>query len=131
RHIQATASARGRGRVFAEVNKTDYITTPGTKGNATTLKADQFEQLLKANLDKGKFSVYMVAPWGCVMGIRTGTNWSFYLQENGTVICNIVSKNGVEIRKFSRPMGVRKIYPGTGVAVADLSMQMPVKVIKT
>lgn len=130
RHINNTASAGARGRIMAEVNKTDYIKTPGTIGNSTTPKAMQYEALLKQNLDKGKFSVYMVNPWGCVMGIRTGNNWSFYLQENGTVICNIVSKTGVEVRKYSRPMGIRKIFPGGGSSVADLSMQMPVKVIR-
>lgn len=131
RHIQATASARARGHVVAEVNKTDYIKTPGTAGNMTTPRAAQLEALLKQNLDKGSFSVYMVNPWGCVMGIRTGNSWSFYLQENGTVICNIVSKTGVVAHKFSRPMAIRQIYPGTGVCVADLSGQMPVKVIPT
>lgn len=129
-HINNTASARGRGHIMAEVNKTDYIKTPGTVGNSTTPRAMQFEAELKRNLDKGNFSVYMVNPWGCVMGIRTGNDWSFYLQENGTVICNIVSKKGVEVRKYSRPMSIRKIFPGAGVSVADLSMQMPVKVIK-
>lgn len=43
----------------------------------------------------------------------------------------IVSKSGVEVRKHSRPMSILKIYPGAGLAAADLSMQMPVKVIKT
>ena len=130
RHIQASASAQARGHVVAEVNKTDYITTPGTVGNHSTPRAESYEVLLKQHLDKGNFSVNFIAPWGSVMGIRTGNDWSFYLQENGTVICNIVTRKGVQVRKWSRPMNIRKIFPGAGLSVADLTARMPVKVIR-
>lgn len=127
-HINNSASARGRGRVAAEVNKTEYVKTPGTVGNSTTPRAQEYENWLKAKLDKaGRFTVTMVNPWGCVMGIRKGTAWSFYLQENATVICNIVTKSGVEQRYYARPMALRQIYPG-GASLATMRMKVPVKV---
>jgi len=70
----------------------------------------------------------MVNPWGCVMGIRTGNNWEFFLQENATVITNIVTKKGVTTQYFARPMHIRRIYPGGG-AIASMSMKVPVSVL--
>ncbi len=129
-HIQNTATALARGPIQGEVSKTDYIKEPGVAGG-TTNRALQFEQHLQNNLNKhGKFTVTMVNPWGCVMGIRTGQDWSFYLQENGTIICNLVTRKGVQTRKYSRPMSVRKLYPGGWTNVANMSQQIPVKVIK-
>ncbi|HEU4630716.1 MAG TPA: hypothetical protein VFS08_13275 [Gemmatimonadaceae bacterium] len=128
KHIRDSASARGRGSLAAEVNKTEYVKTPGTVGNATTPRAQEYERWLKAKLDKaGRFTVTMVNPWGCVMGIRTGTTWSFYLQENATVICNIVTKTGVEQRCYARPMALRQIFPG-GASLANMQMKVPVKI---
>jgi hypothetical protein len=129
KHINSSASAKARGNLVAEVNKTDYVKTPGTVGNSTTPRAQAYEDMLKANLDKaGKFSVTMVNPWGCVMGIRTGADWAFYLQENGTVITSVVTKAGVVVQYFARPMHIRQIYPG-GSSVASMQMTIPVKVI--
>ena len=102
-YIANSARATGFGTIAAEVNKTDYVKSPGTVGNSTTPRAQEYENYLKHKLDKtGKFSVTMVNPWGCVMGIRTGHNWDFYLQENATVVCNIVTKTGVLY--YARPM---------------------------
>jgi hypothetical protein len=127
-HIANSASAKARGEVKAEVNKTAYVKTPGTAGNSTTPRAQEYEDWLKAKLDKtGKFTVTMVNPWGCVMGIRSGRNWTFYLQENATVVCNHVSKSGVVQKYYARPMHVRQIYPGSG-AIATMCMKVPVKV---
>lgn len=127
-HMRSSASARARGAIGGEVNKTHYVATPGTAGNSTTPTAQQYETWLKQKLDKtGKFTVTMVNPWGCVMGIRTGTTWSFYLQENATVICNIVTKSGVEQRIYARPMTLSKIYPG-GACIANMQMKVPVKI---
>ena len=128
KHIAKSASARARGVIAAEVNKTDYIKTPGTAGNATTARAQEYENWLKAKLDKaGKFTITMVNPWGCVMGIRTGADWAFYLQENATVICHHVTKTGVEQRYYARPLLIRQIYPGHG-AVASMQMKVPVTI---
>lgn len=127
-HLRSSARARARGAVGGEVNKTQYVTTPGTVGNSTTPRAQQYETWLKQKLDKtGRFTITMVNPWGCVMGIRTGTTWSFYLQENATVVCNIVTKGGVEQRIYARPMTLSKIYPGGG-SIANMQMKVPVKI---
>ena len=127
-HIRASATATARGLVTAEVNKMDYVKTPGTAGNSTTPRAQEYETWLKQKLDKtGRFTVTMVNPWGAVMGIRSGPTWSFYLQENATVVCNIVTKQGVEQRMYARPMTFRKIYPGGGSA-ATMRMKVPVKI---
>jgi hypothetical protein len=128
KHIRNSATARGRGTVASEVNKTEYVKTPGTVGNSTTPRAQEYESWLKSKLDKtGRFTVTMVNPWGCVMGIRKGTTWSFYLQENATVICNIVTKGGVEQRYYARPMALRQIFPG-GASIANMRMKVPVKI---
>ena len=100
--------------------------TPGTVGNATTPRAQQYQDYLKSELDKkGKFNVTMVNPWGCVMGIRTGDNWAFYLRENATVICNVVTKKVVTRVKYARPISIRQIFPGGG-GVADMRIKVPV-----
>ncbi|WP_077002958.1 hypothetical protein [Variovorax sp. KK3] len=128
KHMANSASARAKGDIVAEVNKTQYVKMPGTKGNSSTAQAEEYERMLKAKLDKaGKFTVTMVNPWGCVMGIRTGTLWTFYLQENATVICSIVTKQGVQTRYYARPMSIRTIFPGSS-AIASMRMKVPVKV---
>ena len=127
-HIANSATATNRGGIVGEVNKTQYVKTPGTKGNSSTPQAEEYERHLKQKLDKtGKFTVTMVNPWGCVMGIRTGNNWMFYLQENATVICNIVTKTGVQTRYYAKPMSIRQIFPGSG-AIASMRATVPVKV---
>lgn len=129
KHIAGNAAARGRGTIAAEVNKTDYVKTPGTVGNSTTIRAQMYEDALKTKLDKtGKFTVTMVNPWGCVMGIRTGTHWAFYLQENATVVTSVVTKQGAVTQYFARPMHIRQIYPGGG-GIADMKIKIPVKVV--
>lgn len=128
-HIANSAAATARGTIAAEVNKTDYVKTPGSIGNSTTLRAQEYEDRLKVKLNKaGKFSVTMVNPWGCVMGIRTGNNWAFYLQENATVITSVVTKTGATTQYFARPMHIRQVYPGGG-AVASMKMKVPVQIV--
>ena len=128
KHIAASATALGRGGIKAEVNKTHYVKTAGTVGNSSTPRAEEYERYLKEKLDKvGKFTVTMVNPWGCVMGIRTGNDWMFYLQENSTVICNNVTKTGVQVRYYARPMNIRQIFPGNG-AISSMRATVPVKV---
>jgi hypothetical protein len=128
-HVKTSRTAQGRGKVQGEVNKTEYVKTPGTVGNATTPTADQYERELKARLDKkGSFTVTMVNPWGCVFGVRTGTDWEFYLQENGTVVCNYVTKTGVRTVSYARPMQLTKIFPGGPSRIASMRLLVPVKV---
>src|SRR5205823_1211115 len=122
-------SAKGRGKIGGEVDKTQYVKTPGTQGNSTTPLADRYEKELKAQLDKkGSFKVVMVNPWACVFGVRTGTAWAFYLQQNGTVTCNYVSKAGVRTVSYAKPMRVTKIFPGGSSHLATMSHLVPVKV---
>lgn len=128
REILRNPLTPNRGHVTAEVNKTEYVKTPGIAGG-TTARAAQFEAWLKAKLDKtGKFTVTMVNPWGCVMGIRTGNDWKFYLQENATVVCNHVTKAGVDVRYYARPMALKEIYPGGATHAADMRFKVPLKI---
>lgn len=127
RHVLRPATTN-RGQIVAEVNKTEYVKTPGIPGG-TTARAAEYEALLKSKLDKaGKFTVTMVNPWGCVMGIRTGNNWKFYLQENATVVCNHVTKTGVDVRYYARPMAVKEVYPGGAGHTANLDWKVPPKI---
>lgn len=128
REVLGNRLTPNRGQVVAEVNKTHYVKTPGVAGG-TTQPAAQFEAWLKAKLDKaGKFTVTMVNPWGCVMGIRTGNNWKFYLQENATVVCNYVTKQGVDVRYYARPMSLKEIFPGGVTHTANMRFKVPTRI---
>lgn len=116
-----------RGAFKAEVNKTHYVKTPGVQGGTTTRRALRYENLLKQTYDRpGKFTVSMVNPWGCVMGIRTGNNWKFYLQENGTVICQVINGENRNTFAYARPMTLREIHPGAGVV--DMNWNIPLRI---
>jgi hypothetical protein len=128
-HLKNSETAQARGKIQAEINKTDYVRTPGTQSNSSTPTADKYEQELKDRLDKkGSFTVTMVSPWGCVFGLRTGTNWEFYLQENGTVVCNYVTKAGVRTVSYARPMKLNKIFPGGTSSISSMSLPVPVTI---
>lgn len=128
-HMRNSGTAHARGKLEGEVNKTHYIKTPGTEGNSTTPIAEAYERELKARLNKkGSFEVTMVNPWGCVFGIRKGTNWAFYLQENGTVVCNYVTKKAVRTVSYAKPMRLSKIFPGGTSGVASMRHMVPVKI---
>jgi hypothetical protein len=128
-HIKNSDTAQARGKLQAEVNKTDYVRTPGTQSNSSTPTADKYEQELKDRLNKkGSFTVTMVSPWGCVFGVRTGNNWEFYLQENGTVVCNYVTKAGVRTVSYARPMKLNKIFPGGTSNISAMSLPVPVTI---
>jgi hypothetical protein len=60
---------------FAEVNKTDYMNTP---------RVGPFQQTVERTWPK-KYKIEACREWGCFFGIRVGTQWSFYLQENATI----------------------------------------------
>jgi hypothetical protein len=126
-HIKSSGTAQQRGLIKAEVNKTDYVKTPGTFKDQTTWRAQEYEDWLKDKLNKsGSAKVTQVSPWGCVMGIRTLNQWEFYLQENATVIVTHVTKKGVRYNYYARPMHIRRIYPGSS-AVATMAMTVPMK----
>ena len=77
-----------------EVNKADYtknekfMRTMGALSR-TALGNDLFKWLSKQHgtgQTGSEFIIKEVNPWGCVFGLRYGRLWSFYLQENATVI---------------------------------------------
>jgi len=128
-HIKTSGTAQARGRISGEVNKTHYVTTPGTVNNTSTVTAEKYEKLLKDQLNKkGSFEVQEVSPWGCVFGVRTGNDWAFYLQENATVICNYVTKGGVSTRSYARPMKVSKIFPGGTSGISTMNHIVPISI---
>lgn len=121
--------------LLGEVNKTHYIQTPGVTipppypgaaTSTTTATAKAYKDWLENKLSKS-ITLKDVMPWGCVMGIRAGGNWTFYLQENATVIWRKVSKDGtINDRYFGRPMAVREIFPGGG-GIVDMKCKVPTK----
>jgi hypothetical protein len=128
-HLKSSDTAQGRGKIQGEINKTHYIRTPGTKSNLSTPQADRYEQELKERLDKkGSFKIEMVSPWGCVFGVRTGNNWEFYLQENGTVVCHYVEKKNVRTVQYAKPMRLSKIFPGGTSQLGSMTHLVPVKI---
>lgn len=128
-HMKSSESAQARSRLEGEVNKTQYIKTPGTAGNGTTPTAEAYERELQTRLNnKGSFQVTMVNPWGCVFGVRTGDNWPFYLKENGTVVCNYVTKQTVRTVSYAKPMRLTKIFPGGTSGVASMRHTVPIKI---
>ena len=104
----------GKGDVASEVNKTHYIKEQGSN---TTQRAAEFEAWLK-NKNQNRLNIMSVNPWGCVMGIRKDDKWTFYLQENGSIVYTTMlkkhfySKPSLETRIVGRPMIVRQVYPG-------------------
>lgn len=131
RCMQSYATARARGKFGADVDKTDYIKTMGTPGNATTPLADQYERELKQRLDRnGKCTVLMVNPWGCVFGVRSGDEWAFYLQENATVVVDyvkrpLIGKPTQHRVQYARPMRLTKIFPGGRSGIATMNHSVP------
>lgn len=127
-----------------EVNKTDYITeqgvTAGPLNHGTTQAALAYENWLNANHSQS-LRIQEVRPWGCVMGVRTGGNWTFYLQKNATVSYVVLRKyrlpgmshkqkekvGGVKkdrVRTVCRPIAFHEIYPNP-VASAFIPNSIP------
>jgi hypothetical protein len=128
-HIKRSRSAQARGVIGAEINKTQYITTPGIKDGNTTPTADEYERELKRLLDKkGSFRINAVRPWGCVFGVRKNDQWEFYLQENATVTCAYVSKKDVRTAGYAKPMRLSKVYPGGTSSIASMSHLVPITI---
>lgn len=68
---------------IAEVNTTHYTSDKGTK---TTANSRAFEKFLNQQARARNRRIDVVAPWGSVFGLRTGGNWTFYLQQNVLVV---------------------------------------------
>ena len=133
-YIGNSESANARGKLVSEVNKTQYIKTPGTQNNSTTPQAAEYERILHEKLEKtGSCEVTMVNPWGCIFGIRSGDSWTMYLQENATVICNYLTKaqDGKVSRRtvpYAKPIGLSQIFPGGTSSIAKMHHMVPVTI---
>lgn len=67
----------------SEVNTTHYTSDKGTK---TTVNSRALEKFLEKQAVARGRTIDVVQPWGSVFGLRTGGNWTFYLQQNVTLI---------------------------------------------
>lgn len=106
------------------IHNVDYI-TPVKHDDGKVLKRDQDikDQLNKHYKAHAKQSLKIESTkgWGAVFGIREGSDWKFYLQENVTITYYQIgtSEKGdvvplTQPRTVSRPAVVRQIFPGGG-----------------
>ncbi len=86
---------RTRGDVLYEVNKKNYVNATSKAGGAWTPLSARFRTWLNKVTSGGPLKVDQVVPWGAVFGIRYGRLWSFYLQENVTVMRYLIEKKTV------------------------------------
>jgi hypothetical protein len=119
-----TARGKNKGALFAQdVNKTQYVKTPGVgtgtlaPGEGTSTHAAMaFQHWLEAD-NRDNLVLEEVNPWACVMGIRDGADWAFYLQQNATVIYhqfykkNLFSKKRPKQRTVARPLILSQVFP--------------------
>jgi hypothetical protein len=118
----------------------------GGGGDAVANVEQQFLAAIKQQpqFQRG-FILKSVVSWGVCFGFRKGRDWKFYLQENGTIVydtfrydqvkretdvtkktlfgAKTVTKSYVTAEKIvtagkpiSRPMIVKRVFPGTGMA---------------
>ncbi|HEY1218171.1 MAG: hypothetical protein ABSE42_18700 [Bryobacteraceae bacterium] len=119
REVLTNFADSSKGKFQTEVNKMDYIKTPGqvgSDGKPTTANANAYEKWLQDKYKK-TLDVKFVTPWGCVVGYRNAGKWAFYLQENATIAYMTLRKEGKEpakLRLVSKPMVLREIFPGSG-----------------
>ncbi len=99
----------------AAVHNRDYMRPKKGGQGAADGHATAFKGKLEAKYADLQFEY--VEPWGAVFGIRNGTQWTFYLQENATIV---IRRAGQHDYTTSRPMVVRQIFP-TGGAAAVLT----------
>lgn len=113
------------------IHNVDYIKASHHDTGAHDLKANQARTRLNAhyrNHAQQTLEVESVQGWGAVFGIRTGLDWTFYLQENAVILYHKLaaddSGTGVvpasPTRKVSRPLLCRQIFPGNGDAHVKL-----------
>ncbi len=131
REVLTNFADTSKGKFQTEVNKMDYIKTPGqvgSDGKLSTANANEYERWLKDKYKK-TLDVKFVNPWGCVVGYRNGGKWRFYLQENATVAFIKLRKEGDQPAKLtivSKPMVLREIFPGAGATNMTNSQQIVV-----
>ncbi len=123
--------AVGRGGVVpfsAEVNKTDYIKEQDTWSTSTGLRrrttaaAMAYRDWLETERSD-VLEIEDVNPWGCVMGVRDGDDWTFYLQQNATVrYTTLVKKKrwgGLKKSKLVREKEQSFLPDGTAIMDRD------------
>jgi hypothetical protein len=122
-----------KGKFQTEINKMDYIKTPGQvskDGALTTANAKAYRQWLEDKY-KTTLDIQLVSPWGAVCGFRNDGKWKFYLQENATIAyLKLNKKTGPQNTKLqivSRPMVVREIFPASQGG-ANMNHPLPIKV---
>jgi hypothetical protein len=105
------------------IHNRDYMVP--MRGEKDEMKeAQQREKQVRKDLQsrfKKVIEVEEVRTWGAVFGVRRGSNWSFYMQENCTVTYHKVTKKGLRrvdagegARVYSRPVFCREIFPAGG-----------------
>jgi hypothetical protein len=123
-------AAEGRGRatqpIAVNVTKKDYMFDQARPTGKTTTTALNFKSDLEA---MGEVYIEDVAPWGAIFGLRTGRDWTFYLQENATITYYpFKTKFGLlkiktdkpdksapqNMHVVTRPMVVREVFPNYG-----------------
>jgi hypothetical protein len=107
--VSSVASRPSR-QDFKEVNKADYVfdgTLNQPNDVKTTRKAQQLEGRLRRLPAWRDAEIERCSPWGCVFGVRTNRDWTFYLQENVTLAYDV----GQSSFATSRPIGLKSFYP--------------------
>lgn len=125
----ATAGRANLGAVAGRsVGKSEYVATPGYKSKPdigtiqsfTTKRALKYQNQLKRKHGLSKITIEEVSPWACVLGRRDNNgDWTFYLQENATVIYHQVDRSlpnlfkGVKTQAqyVARPLKWKEIFP--------------------
>jgi hypothetical protein len=125
REYSATAAREPKGgKTYGEVKKSQYIVGEGKETDArytnTTRTGVDYEGWIKNN--QKDIDVTVVQPWGCVFGLRTGTDWTFYLQKNAVVKFYAFKKSGLfgtgsrkrsgTEQTYSVPMQLFQVFPG-------------------
>jgi uncharacterized membrane protein len=144
RDIRDKDLGRSNRAVATQVLSTDYMQTRSGGGVAPTHEAEFARKLKEHYADN--LVIEGVNMWGTVFGFRTGTTWSFYLQENATIsyrslddiikvfiakattdksltsldLENLTPRQmdqaGVPVILRARPAVVTEVFPGTGIA---------------
>lgn len=132
------ARHKNKGALSAtEVNKTHYIKTPGVgpgdlhPGQGTSTPAAMAYRRWLKDHNQNVLKIEQVYPWACVLGIRTGNDWQFYLQEDATVQYHQLVKKHMlsksrktETQMVARPMVVSKVFPA-GPSIHRVHMPIP------
>jgi hypothetical protein len=95
----------------SEVNTTHYTSDKGTK---TTVNSRALEKFLQKQAVARGRTIDAVIPWGSVFGLRVGGNWTFYLQQNVTVMYTKTASN--QKITDSVVLACSAFFPGEGEA---------------